>query len=61
MSQFVKIFPTYGGADNLEARINDVLAKNPAAKVVRVEPVGVEKIGGNEVHALVVFEEEETP
>lgn len=58
MREFVKVFSTYGRAEDLAERINRVLYDNPEAHVKRVDPCPMEKIGGLEQHVIVIFEYE---
>lgn len=57
--QFVKIYQTFpdgSGVENLEHRINVVLGNNPDCKIVQAFPCPIEKVGGPEMHLMVVFE-----
>ena len=58
MREFVKVFSTYGRADDLADRINRVLYENADAHVKSVFPCPMEKIGGEEQHVMVIFEYE---
>lgn len=57
--QFVKVFSTYNGGETLANQVNRTLADNPDCVVKQVLPCPIEKIGGVDTYAMVVFETKE--
>lgn len=57
--QFVKVFSTYNGGAELERQVNLTLRDNPDCVVKQVCPCPIEKIGGTDTYAMVVFETKE--
>lgn len=59
--EFVRIFSTFpdGGNNDLEGRINAVLRANPEYSIKQAMPCPIEKVGGVDMHVMIVFESKE--